>query len=227
MSTNSQTIDAEREKLILDNLDLVEILTRKYQKKFRNFIPRDELYSTLSCAMVQSACNFDFSAGKNFRKFVSGRLHGSVVDYIRSIKNWGSAHAKKNLCKTVYMSENYDTCLKEKDESLFETKAFFDQIRLMMTEFEYKIVHEIVFNDLSLPKVAEKLGESFKCINTSYKLAKEKIRFFFSQLEYDEKTQWCPIFWKYDVKEETKVKDRWQQSFRNKVLLDIHENKNG
>lgn len=213
-------IDPRREQLILDNMDLVTIITGKYCKKFRNVIPRDELYSAISCALVQSASRFDFSLGKCFRKFVSGRLHGSVIDYIRSVKNWGKQHCKKesSLKNIGYLEGDMDFPIKQDKESLFETESFFEGIKAIVDEEEYEIIHEIIFNGITVKELARKRGEKYTTLDYKYRLAKEKIKVFLSEQEHNENSQWVPIFWRYDIQKEMEITNRWQRTLRNQAI---------
>lgn len=216
-----EKMDARRQQLVLDNMDLVSKITGKYYKKFGKVIAREELYSTISCALVHSALRFDFSLEKCFRKFASGRLHGSVIDYIRSVKNWGRQHSKTdNLLKKVgYLGDNVDIAhSQQRQESFFETDVFFEEIRHCLDDYEYQIVRLVFFEDLSLREIAKRIGDKFNKVDHTYRVAREKMKLFFASIEYDPKSHWAPLFWMYDMKDVTEAKNSWQQEIRDRIF---------
>jgi RNA polymerase sigma factor for flagellar operon FliA len=76
---------AERDKLILENLAVVERVVGKVASRLPSSIDRDDLHSVGMLGLITAAERFDQSRSVRFKTYAEVRVRGAMIDYLRSM----------------------------------------------------------------------------------------------------------------------------------------------
>jgi RNA polymerase sigma factor for flagellar operon FliA len=76
---------AERDKLILENLAVVERVVGKVASRLPSSIDRDDLHSVGMLGLITAAERFDHSRSVRFKTYAEVRIRGAMIDYLRSM----------------------------------------------------------------------------------------------------------------------------------------------
>ena len=88
-TTTTNTVTAEQETLIRDNMALVGHMVREVLFKVPPHVHRDDLASAGYAALVTAAQAFDAGRGIPFGRFAAMRVRGALLDELRSM-DWAS-----------------------------------------------------------------------------------------------------------------------------------------
>src|SRR5262245_59492872 len=76
---------AERDRLILENLSVVERAVGRIASRLPSSIDRDDLHSVGMLGLITAAERFDHSRAVRFKTFAEVRVRGAMIDYLRSM----------------------------------------------------------------------------------------------------------------------------------------------
>ena len=82
-----QNEDSEkaREKIILNNLDIVKYQAKRVSVLIPNFIEEDDLQSYGMIGLIEAVERFDPGMGYKFSTFASKRVRGAIIDFLRDL----------------------------------------------------------------------------------------------------------------------------------------------
>jgi RNA polymerase sigma factor for flagellar operon FliA len=78
-------IVAERDRLILENLAIVERMVGRVASRLPSSIDRDDLYSVGMLGLITAAERFDSSRAVRFKTYAEVRVRGAMIDYLRAM----------------------------------------------------------------------------------------------------------------------------------------------
>ncbi|OFZ17216.1 MAG: hypothetical protein A2X86_01840 [Bdellovibrionales bacterium GWA2_49_15] len=76
---------AEREKLILEHLPLVQLLAKKLKQKLPQNVDYDDLVSTGVIGLLEAVDRFDHKRGVKFKTYAEFRIRGAMIDELREL----------------------------------------------------------------------------------------------------------------------------------------------
>ncbi|MEO8294463.1 MAG: FliA/WhiG family RNA polymerase sigma factor [Gemmatimonadota bacterium] len=89
---------AARAELLNRNLYLVRLLARKLALRIGGAVEVDDLMSAGTLGLVQALESFDLSRGYSFATFASRRIHGAMLDELRS-RDWAPRSVRSKARK--------------------------------------------------------------------------------------------------------------------------------
>lgn len=78
------TQHAEQQRLVEDNLELVNHIVFQVAVHFPRHVDRDELARAGALGLVEASRRFDESKGVPFQRFAAQRIRGSIIDSVRA-----------------------------------------------------------------------------------------------------------------------------------------------
>jgi RNA polymerase sigma factor for flagellar operon FliA len=82
-AVNNTNPDAARETAILQNLNLVKDIAKRFQCRVPPCIALDDLVSAGTVGLIQAVDRFDLARGLKFRTYAQHRIHGAILDFLR------------------------------------------------------------------------------------------------------------------------------------------------
>ena len=82
-AANNTNQDAARETAILQNLNLVKDIAKRFQCRVPPCITLDDLVSAGMVGLIQAVDRFDSSRGLKFKTYAQHRIHGAMLDFLR------------------------------------------------------------------------------------------------------------------------------------------------
>jgi RNA polymerase sigma factor for flagellar operon FliA len=79
----------QEERLVRENLALVELAVTQLAGRLPRHVPRDELVSAAMAGLAQAARSFDPTRDTRFDAYASARIRGALLDELRS-RDWAS-----------------------------------------------------------------------------------------------------------------------------------------
>jgi RNA polymerase sigma factor for flagellar operon FliA len=73
----------DRDRLVMDSLDLVGAIVREISARFPAHVDRGELWGAGALGLVEAAGRFDPSTGVPFRRYAAIRIRGAILDQTR------------------------------------------------------------------------------------------------------------------------------------------------
>ena len=133
----------ERDKLILENLAVVERVVGKVASRLPSSIDRDDLHSVGMLGLITAAERFDHSRSVRFKTYAEVRVRGAMIDYLRS-KSW----APRSLFRRIRQIDEARRAVEH--QSLRSATASEVAGQLGMTRDAYDaLMHEIQRVDVS------------------------------------------------------------------------------
>ena len=83
--TSSRSSAADRDKLVLENLAVVERVVGRVASRLPASIDRDDLHSVGMIGLITAAERFDQSRSVRFKTYAEVRVRGAMIDYLRSM----------------------------------------------------------------------------------------------------------------------------------------------
>jgi RNA polymerase sigma factor for flagellar operon FliA len=80
---NETNQDAARETAILQNLNLVKDIAKRFHGRVPPCITLDDLVSAGMVGLIQAVDRFDRARGLKFRSYAQHRIHGAMLDFLR------------------------------------------------------------------------------------------------------------------------------------------------
>ena len=82
-AANNTNQDAARETAILQNLNLVKDIAKRFHGRVPPCIVLDDLVSAGMVGLIQAVDRFDSSRGPKFKTYAQHRIHGAMLDFLR------------------------------------------------------------------------------------------------------------------------------------------------
>ena len=82
-TTNAETADARREKLILDHVPLLRHIVGRLSFDFSRAVDRDDLYGFGMLGLIMAADSWDPGRGLQFSTYAYTRIRGAILDELR------------------------------------------------------------------------------------------------------------------------------------------------
>jgi RNA polymerase sigma factor for flagellar operon FliA len=80
-----RSTDADRDRLVLENLAVVERVVGRVASRLPASIDRDDLHSVGMLGLITAAERFDQSRSVRFKTYAEVRVRGAMIDYLRSM----------------------------------------------------------------------------------------------------------------------------------------------
>lgn len=90
----SETAQARRERLILDQLPQVHLIARRLHERLPESVCLDDLISTGTMGLISAVDNFDDVQGVKLKTYAEYKIRGAILDSLRGL-DWGSRHRRK------------------------------------------------------------------------------------------------------------------------------------
>jgi RNA polymerase sigma factor for flagellar operon FliA len=74
-----------RDSLITEHLPVVKLVAKRLTAKLPPWIEPDDVHSAGVMGLIDAAAKFDERRGVKFRSYAEIRVHGAIVDYLRSL----------------------------------------------------------------------------------------------------------------------------------------------
>ena len=91
---------ATEDKLVRENLALVDYAVTQIAARLPRHVPRDELTSAAMAGLAQAARSFDNSRDTRFDAYASARIRGALLDELRS-RDWASRSVRSKARKML------------------------------------------------------------------------------------------------------------------------------
>lgn len=105
----NENSEIAREKIILNNLDIVKYQAKRVSVLVPNFIDDDDLMSHGMIGLIEAVERFDPEKGYKFSTFASKRVRGAIIDFLRDL-DWLPhsirSDAKRIINKKETLSNN-------------------------------------------------------------------------------------------------------------------------
>lgn len=86
---------AEQERLVLDNLDLVQHAVNQVSSRYPVYVDRRELWNAGALGLVEAAARFREDAGVPFPRYASTRVKGAIIDSTRQ-RDWAGRSVRRS-----------------------------------------------------------------------------------------------------------------------------------
>jgi RNA polymerase sigma factor for flagellar operon FliA len=91
---------ATEDRLVRENLALVDYAVTQIAARLPRHVPRDELISAAMAGLAQAARSFDESRDTRFDAYASARIRGALLDELRS-RDWASRSVRSKARKML------------------------------------------------------------------------------------------------------------------------------
>jgi RNA polymerase sigma factor for flagellar operon FliA len=81
----SDAAESERDRLILENIAVVDRVVGRVASRLPSSIDRDDLHSAGVLGLIRAAERFDHSRAVRFKTYAEVRIRGAIIDYLRSM----------------------------------------------------------------------------------------------------------------------------------------------
>ena len=91
-----------RDALVTDNLKIVSLVLRRLLPKIPHSIEADDLWSAGVIGLIDAAQKYDSTRAARFRTYAELRVHGAILDYLRSL-SWAprGLHRRRREIETA------------------------------------------------------------------------------------------------------------------------------
>lgn len=90
----------EEDRLVRENLALVDYAVTQLTARLPRHVPRDELVSAAMAGLAQAARSFDATRDTRFDAYASARIRGALLDELRS-RDWASRSVRSKARKML------------------------------------------------------------------------------------------------------------------------------
>jgi RNA polymerase sigma factor for flagellar operon FliA len=81
----SAALNFTRDSLITEHLPVVKLVAKRLTAKLPPWIEADDVHSAGVMGLIDAAARYDERRGVKFRSYAEIRVHGAIVDYLRSL----------------------------------------------------------------------------------------------------------------------------------------------
>jgi RNA polymerase sigma factor (sigma-70 family) len=179
-------MNTDEEKLILDNMNLAYDIAWKYNKKFNNIIPLDELQSLSFLGLTKAAKTFKKELGNNFSTYAYSCITNEILYYYRQninhINNLSLSEPNNDeLTLEDMIASNEDVF---EDLSLELDIEFLRQSIKLLKPRHQKVL-EYKLKGYTFKKMASIIGVSLTQICNDYNKALNILRYKFKDRKED------------------------------------------
>jgi RNA polymerase sigma factor (sigma-70 family) len=82
-AANNTNQDAARETAILQDMNLVRDIAKRFRGRVPPCVTLDDLVSAGTVGLIQAVDRFDSSRGPKFKTYAQHRIHGAMLDFLR------------------------------------------------------------------------------------------------------------------------------------------------
>lgn len=198
----NENSDVAREKIILNNLDLVKYQAKRVSALIPDFIDEDDLKSYGMIGLIEAVERFDPEMGYKFSTFASKRVRGAIIDFLREL-DWLPHSVRSDAKKIINEKDklngkNRDDNISELAEELEISESrikkvlrYFNASQWVSLDIEYEnaTLLDIIASETSGPdkKLDKEVGRKI-LIEAIDKLNKQE-RLVISLYYYEELTQ--------------------------------------
>ncbi|HET7486452.1 MAG TPA: sigma-70 family RNA polymerase sigma factor [Acidimicrobiales bacterium] len=93
------------EKLVRENLALVDYAVNQLVARLPRYVPRDELVSAAMAGLAQAARSFDPDRDIRFDHYAPGRIRGALLDELRS-RDWASRSVRTKARRLLAVTDD-------------------------------------------------------------------------------------------------------------------------
>ncbi|HKP86253.1 MAG TPA: FliA/WhiG family RNA polymerase sigma factor [Blastocatellia bacterium] len=92
----------KRDALVTDNLRIVSLVLRRLLPKIPHSVEADDLWSAGVIGLIDAAQKYDSTRAARFRTYAEVRVHGAILDYLRSL-SWAprGLHRRRREMETA------------------------------------------------------------------------------------------------------------------------------
>lgn len=199
-----QNEDSEvaREKIILNNLDLVKFQAKRVGALIPDFIDEDDLQSYGMIGLIEAVERFDPEMGYKFSTFASKRVRGAIIDFLREL-DWLPHSIRTDAKKIINEKDKLSGKSKENNISELAEELKISEARIKKVlryfnasqwvsldiEYEDATLLDIIASDTSGPdkKLDKELGR--KILTEAVDKLSDQERLVISLYYYEELTQ--------------------------------------
>lgn len=198
----NENSDVAREKIILNNLDLVKYQAKRVSALIPDFIDVEDLKSYGMIGLIEAVERFDPEMGYKFSTFASKRVRGAIIDFLREL-DWLPHSVRSDAKKIINEKDklngkNRDDNISELAEELEISESrikkvlrYFNASQWVSLDIEYEdaTLLDIIASETSGPdkKLDKEVGRKI-LIEAIDKLNKQE-RLVISLYYYEELTQ--------------------------------------
>src|SRR5262245_45023522 len=138
---NSQS---SRDELVLANLSVVGFVARRVGAKLPSSVDADDVHGAGMLGLLDAAQKFDAARGIDFRTYAEVRVHGAILDYLRSL-SWAprGMHRRAKEVEAARATIEQKTCSRATVEELAcELNMTVDQCHRLLMQ-----IHTLDFCD--------------------------------------------------------------------------------
>lgn len=198
----NENSEVAREKIILNNLDLVKYQAKRVSALIPDFIDVEDLKSYGMIGLIEAVERFDPEMGYKFSTFASKRVRGAIIDFLREL-DWLPHSVRSDAKKIINEKDklngkNRDDNISELAEELEISESrikkvlrYFNASQWVSLDIEYEdaTLLDIIASETSGPdkKLDKEVGRKI-LIEAIDKLNKQE-RLVISLYYYEELTQ--------------------------------------
>ena len=86
-----ESVDAERERLILEHLPQVRLIARRIHERLPDGVSIEDLISTGIVGLISAIDRFDPSHNVKLKTYAEYKIRGAILDSLRGLDNWSTA----------------------------------------------------------------------------------------------------------------------------------------
>jgi RNA polymerase sigma factor FliA len=94
MVGQSETAEARRERLILEQLPQVHLIARRLHERLPESVCLDDLVSTGTVGLIAAIDSFNEEHGVKLKTYAEYKIRGAILDSLRGL-DWASRHRRK------------------------------------------------------------------------------------------------------------------------------------
>ena len=194
--------EVAREKIILNNLDIVKYQARRVSVLIPNFIDEDDLQSYGMIGLIEAVERFNPEMGYKFSTFASKRVRGAIIDFLRDL-DWLPHSIRSDAKKIINKKEDLRNNGLCSDVSILAEKLDLSKSRIkkilryfnasqwlsLDSEYEDATLLDIVSSSIAEPDKKLDKEATKEILIEAVKKLNEQERLVVSLYYYEELTQ--------------------------------------
>ncbi len=179
-----------RENAILQNLDLVKSMARRFQRRVPPCVTFDDLSSAGMVGLIHAVDRFDQTRGLQFKTYAQHRIWGAMQDFLRDEDPLSRTERKRvrecapalsttgygNSTATVSLDEIHPRCLAAPDSTSFAVRPELQAARCHLSARENRVVTLLYDFGWQNREVATELGVNESRVSQIKQRAISKLR---------------------------------------------------
>lgn len=182
---------AARENAILQNLDLVKSVARRFQRRVPPCVTFDDLASAGMIGLMQAVDRFDETRGLKFKTYAQHRVWGAMQDFLRDEDPLSRTERRRarecvpalsaagygNSTATVSLDQIHPRCLAAPGSTAFAVRSDLQAARRCLSARENRLITLLYDFGWQNREVAADLGVHESRISQIKQRALSKLRF--------------------------------------------------